>query len=293
MGRYGAIGPPCTTTNCPGWIPIDSGVGRPTQIAARPSNTVLFQRHEDGSIWKWDGKSSCDAAGKVCPGWTRINNDARTKDILASGSTVFQRLADGSIWKWDGKSNCDATWKVCPGWTRINNDVRTKEFTAGAEALTTKDSKLYQRLADGSVWSWDGNSSCDASGKVCPGWTRINADPRTAQIAAGGFSELFMRQDNGAIWKWDGKSSCDPAGKVCPGWTRINNDARTKDILASESTVFQRLADGSVWQWDGRSPCDAAGKVCPGWAPPLNRDLHTKSIVPFDPIRPPSPPGPK
>ena len=327
--RY--IGPPCTTTtSCPGWILIDSGIGRPIQIAAQPSGSMLFQRHEDGSIWKWDGSSHCDAAGKACPGWARINNDARTKDIVASGSTVFQRLADGSVWKWDGKSPCDAagkvcpgwtrintdphtaqigawaaglssgtlfmrqdngalwTWdgnshcdaagKVCPGWTRINNDARTKEFTAGGDA-SVGGPQLYQRLADGSVWKWDGKSHCDAAGKVCPGWTRINTDPHTAQIAAGEFYPLFMRQDNGAIWKWDGSSHCDVSGKVCPGWTRINNDARTRDIVASGSTVFQRLADGSVWKWDGNSPCDAAGNVCPGWAPPLDTDPHAKAIV--------------
>jgi hypothetical protein len=58
--RY--IGPPCTsTTNCPGWILIDSGILKPTQIAARTS--VLFLRQENGSIWEWDGSSHCDAAG--------------------------------------------------------------------------------------------------------------------------------------------------------------------------------------------------------------------------------------
>jgi hypothetical protein len=59
ISRY--TGPPCTTaTTCPGWILIDSGIGRPTQIAAQVGSSfgsVLFQRHEDGSIWTWDGQS--------------------------------------------------------------------------------------------------------------------------------------------------------------------------------------------------------------------------------------------
>jgi hypothetical protein len=335
--RY--TGPPCTTaTTCPGWILIDSGIGRPTQIAAQVGSSfgsVLFQRHEDGSIWTWDGQR-CDAAGKVCPGWTLINNDGSTKDIVASGQRVFQRNEDGSIWKWDGQGRCDAAGKVCPGWTRINADPHTREIAAGFDdgtlfmrqdngALWEWDGKspcdaagkvcpgwtrinndplseeitagggdqfvgpqLYQRRADGSVWKWDGKSPCDAAGKVCPGWTRIDADPHTREIAAGrNFGTLFMRQDNGAVWEWDGKSPCDAAG-VCPGWTRINNDGSTKDIVASISTVFQRRADGSVWKWDGKSPCDAAGKVCPGWEPPLDRDSLTKAIVPFDSFRPPS-----
>src|SRR4051812_13790729 len=152
---------------------------------------------------------------------------------------------------------------------------------------------LAQLLDDGSIWRYIGPPCATATS--CPGWILIDSGVgRPIQIAARpSNSELFQRHDDGSIWKWDGSSRCDAAGKVCPGWTRINNDARTKDILASGSTVFQRLADGSVWEWDEKSPCDAAGKVCPGWAPPLNMDSRTVAIVSLDPIRPPSPPGPK
>jgi hypothetical protein len=346
--RY--TGPPCTAaTICPGWVLIDTGKDRPTQIAAQLGTftgpSLLFQRHEDGSIWTWDGQGRCDDARKVCPGWTRINADKRTKDIVASRTTVFGRFADGSVSKWDGQpqshcddlgncpgwtlinsdphiseivagidsrmlfmrqdngavwtwdgqpqSHCDDLGKVCPGWTRINADKRTKEIAAGG-GDSFSGQRLYQRLADGSVWKWDGQpqSHCDDLGKVCPGWTRINNDKRTEDIVASD-STVFQRLADGSVWKWDGQpqSHCDDLGKVCPGWTRINND-RTKVIVASAFTVFQLQGDGGVWKWDGQGRCDPDGKVCPGWAPPLDRDPSIKAIVPFDQFFP-SPTGPK
>jgi hypothetical protein len=87
----------------------------------------FFQRHVDGTIWTYDGQSSC-ATNSSCPGWTLIDRNPLTKDVVAAGNALFQLHTDGSIWLWDNRSSC--TPDACPGWTQIDRNPHTKAISA-------------------------------------------------------------------------------------------------------------------------------------------------------------------
>ena len=270
--RY--TGTACNAAGCPGWVLIDRDA-RTQQISSQVGTfggSRLFQRQADGSVWKWDGVSTCSK--DACPGWTLINTSPHTKDIVASSRSIFIRYDNGEVWKSDGSSPCSGG--VCPGWTQINRDPLTRELAAGLDG-----DELFIRLDNGSVWKWDGRSQCDTTG--CPGWTLIDRDPRTRGMAAGGVgtgfggvSLLYLRHANGDVWKWDGKSRCE--GAACPGWTLIDRDPRTRGIVSGLEVdkFFLRQDNGALWRWDGNSSCN--GPVCPGWTL-INSSPHTKDFV--------------
>jgi hypothetical protein len=120
-------------------------VGQSTQSFGL--SALVFQRHADGKLWRWDGKLACDGNG--CPGWTLINTDRLIKEIAAGQDNLFMRQDNGAVWKWDGKSSCGAGG--CPGWTLINTSPDTKEIVA---SLST----VFVRYDNGEVWEWDGKS---------------------------------------------------------------------------------------------------------------------------------------
>lgn len=115
--RY--TGTPCTAAACPGWELIDRN-SRTQTISG------YYQRHVDGKIWVWDGRTRCTA--DACPGWTLIDTNPRTKDIVAGGSALFQLHVDGTIWKWDGQTPCTAN--ACPGWALLDRNAHTKAIAA-------------------------------------------------------------------------------------------------------------------------------------------------------------------
>ena len=44
--------------------------------------TQLYQRHEDGRIWKYTGPP---CSGDSCPGWRQLDNNPKTDGITAGG----------------------------------------------------------------------------------------------------------------------------------------------------------------------------------------------------------------
>jgi len=205
------------------------------------------QRHGNGELWTWDGRSQCTAT--ACPGWTLVDRNPRTQEIAATGNALFQRHVDGKLWKWYGRTPCTAT--ECPGWGLIDRNPSTREIAAAGDTL-------YQRHIDGKLWKWDGSTPCTAT--ACPGWTLIDMNPRTQAITAAG-NTLYQRHVDGKVWKWDGHSQCTPT--ACPGWMLIDMNPRTQEIAAAGNTLYQRHVDGRLWKWDGHSQCTPS--ACPGW----------------------------
>ena len=72
------------------------------------------------------------------------------------------------------------------------------------------------RQRGGQVWVWDGHTPCSAT--ACPGWSLIDSNTRSVQIAAAG-NRLFQ----------------------------------LVQIAAAGDRVFQLHVDGKLWQWDGKS----------------------------------------
>jgi hypothetical protein len=277
-----------------------------TATGESPSvRSTLFERHVDGKIWKYDGRGECSTS--ACPGWTEIDHNPATRDLVTARFTLFQRHADGRIWKYDGTGQC--TVSACPGWTEIDHNPNTVAIAGGNNGLyqlhgdrriwkydgegscaatacpgwteidhnpATRDivaarGTLFQRHADGRIWKYSGTDKCSVS--ACPGWTEIDHNQRTAAIA-GGADVFYQRHVDGRIWKYDGRGTCTVS--ACPGWTEIDHNPATRDIVASGSALFQRHADGRIWKYDGRGTCTVS--ACPGWTE-IDHNPATRDIV--------------
>jgi len=241
-------------------IQITQEGSNPCPNLSRDCAISVVQRHVDGKLWVWDGKTLCTAT--ACPGWTLIDTDPQVREFAASGNSLFMRQLDGKLWKWYGRTPCNAA--ACPGWGMIDSNPRTAEIAAGGDTL-------YQRHVDGKLWKWDGSTPCTAG--ACPGWTLIDQNPRTQAMAATG-NTLFQRHVDGKLWKWDGRTGC--TATACPGWTLIDQNSRTKEIAASGGTLYQRHVDGKLWKWDGRTACTAT--ACPGWML-IDQNPRTQSMA--------------
>ena len=65
------------------------------------------------------------------------------------------------------------------------------------------------------------------SGESCPGWQRLDNNPKTVAIAAAGthhHQSLYQLQNDGWIWRYTG-TPC--SGDSCPGWQRLDNNPKT------------------------------------------------------------------
>ncbi|HYI10782.1 MAG TPA: galactose oxidase early set domain-containing protein [Thermoanaerobaculia bacterium] len=214
-------------------------------------------RPEEASIWKYTG---IPCSGTNCPGWARLDNNAKTIAIAAGGEHHEQRLYqlhnDGAIWRSTGVT---CQFDSCPGWQRLDNNDKT---TAIAAAGTL----LYQLQNDGAIWRYTG---IPCSGNSCPGWTRLGNNSRTISIAAGG-AHLYQLQNDGSIWTHTG-TPC--TGESCPGWQRLDNNSKTTAIAAADHNLYQLQVDGAIWRHTG-TPC--TGESCPGW---IRLDRNPKTVA--------------
>ncbi|MDQ3287574.1 MAG: dipeptidase [Pseudomonadota bacterium] len=229
----------CATADC-AWIDIDRNR---RSIALAATARSLFQLHDNGAIWIWEGRP-CDRAG--CAHWTRIDNNTRSVAIAANDTDLFQQHRDGTIWRWTG-NGCDGA--RCPSWERLDANPRTASITAAG-------SSLFQLHGDGSIWRWTG-AAC--SGTRCPGWQRIDRNPATRQIVAASPGNLYQRHQDGRVWRWDGRPC---SGNSCTSWTMLDRNPATRGIVAAAGNLFQLHGNGAIWRWTGRA-CTAAG--CTGW----------------------------
>ena len=241
-------------------IQITQEGSNPCPNPSRDCAISVVQRHVDGKLWVWDGKTPCTAT--ACPGWTLIDTDSNVRDIAATANSLFMRQLDGKLWKWYGRTPCIAT--ACPGWGMIDSNPLSAEIAAGGDTL-------YQRHVDGKLWKWDGKTACTAT--ACPGWMLIDQNPRTQSMAATG-NTLFQRHVDGKLWKWDGRTAC--TATACPGWMLIDQNPRTKEIAAAGGTLYQRHVDGKLWKWDGKTACTAT--ACPGWML-IDQNPRTQSMA--------------
>ena len=236
------------TISCPGWTLIDRNPSTESiAVAGRDSSrSNLDQLHGDGEIWSFDGHSQCPVDVTIsCPGWTLIDRNPSTTDIVVAGGLLVQRHGDGQIWRYEavGESalGCPVDVTIsCPGWVLIDRNPST-------EAIAGGDGGVYQRHGDGQIWSFDGHSRCpDVVTISCPGWTLIDRNPSTTDIVAGGGfeneqgSSLFQLHGDGAVWSFDGHSQCPVDVTIsCPGWTLIDRNPHTKAIIAVDKLVVR------------------------------------------------------
>jgi hypothetical protein len=118
----------------------------------------------------------------------------------------------------------------------------------------------------GDVWEFTGTA---CNGDACPGWRRLDHNPKTIALAAND-SSLYQLHHDGWIWRYTGPP-CN--GEVCPGWQRLDNNAKTVAIVAGGSDLYQLHDDGWIWRYTG-TPCN--GEACPGWQ---RLDNNSKTVA--------------
>jgi len=128
----------------------------------------LYQLHNDGWIWQYTG-TPC--SGNSCPGWTRLDNNPKTRAITGGGNQLYQLHNDGWIWQYTG-TPCSGD--SCPGWRRLDNNPKTI-------AIAAAGNQLYQLHNDGWIWQY---TDTPCSGDSCPGWRRLDNNPKTRAIVA-------------------------------------------------------------------------------------------------------------
>jgi hypothetical protein len=120
------------------------------------------------------------------------------------------------------------------------------------------------------IWRYTGTP---CSGDSCPGWQRLDNNPKTIAIAATGshhFQALYQLHNDGWIWRYT-DAPCE--GDFCPGWQRLDNNSKTIAIAADGNQLYQLHNDGWIWRYTG-TPC--SGDSCPGWQ---RLDNNSKTVA--------------
>ncbi len=120
------------------------------------------------------------------------------------------------------------------------------------------------------IWRYTGTP---CNGDSCPGWQRLDNNPKTVDIAASGSHHsqvLYQLHNDGWIWRY---TDVPCQGDSCPGWQRLDNNSKTIAIAAAGSQLYQLHNDGWIWRYTG-TPCN--GESCPGWQ---RLDNNSKTIA--------------
>ena len=128
------------------------------------------------------------------------------------------------------------------------------------------------RIVGSPIWRYTGTP---CSGASCPGWQRLDNNPKTVAIAAAGTHHdqaLYQLHNDGWIWRYTG-GPC--LGESCAGWQRLDRNSKTVAIAAAESQLYQLHNDGWIWRYTG-TPC--TGGSCLGWQR-LDRNAKTVAIA--------------
>ena len=214
--RYTGVA--CSGESCPGWQRLDNnfrtgGISAGDQLYQLHSKGQLFQRHNDGWIWRYTG---LPCTGDACPGWERLDNNPNTAQIVAAGNQLFQLHKNGWIWRYTGKP---CAGEACSGWQRLDNNANTAAIVAGGN-------QLFQLHKNGWIWRYSGTP---CTGDSCPGWQRLDNNANTIAIVAAA-TGLYQLHKTGLIWTYTG-TPC--SGESCPGWQRLDNNPKTRAITAS------------------------------------------------------------
>lgn len=191
------------------WTSVDNN-RETAQITG--ANGVLYQRHTDGSTYRYSGTGS---------NWQWIGAASdNVIDILAAADQVYMRRKDGWVARWSGSGQT---------WTTIQ---QPSAFSSKQIAVT--DSKVIWNLLNNgdlmrSDWPYTASS-----------WQMVDINPSNVQIAVGG-EEFYKLQSEGSVvwlnteeWYW---GEIERAGSV--------------GIFAVGTYLYSRHGDGSIWRYTG------------------------------------------
>jgi hypothetical protein len=135
-----------------------------------------------------------------------------------------------------------------------------------AAGLRVYSSTIFVGEEGASIWRYTGTP---CSGDSCPGWQRLDNNPKTVAIAVAG-NQVYQLHNDGWIWRYTG-TACD--GDFCPGWQRLDNSSKTIAIATGGDQLYQLHNDGWIWRHTG-TPC--TGDSCPGWQ---RLDNNSKTVA--------------
>ncbi|KAF1997587.1 hypothetical protein P154DRAFT_496543 [Amniculicola lignicola CBS 123094] len=192
-----------------GWTIIDSNKDT-AQIAG--AGGTIYQRHIDGSIYKYSGTGSNWQ-------WIGVSND-NVVDIVAASDQLYQRRKDGWIARWSGSGT---------QWTAIEQP----QPQLSRQIAVTESKTLWNLLSNGDVvrssWPYDNG-----------GWAVVNQDPANIAIAVGGEEFYKLQSDGRVVW----------LDMVALFW-RVIEDAGSGDLYAVGQYLYSRHLDGSIWRYTG------------------------------------------
>lgn len=145
---------------------------------------------------------------------------------------------------------CAGNW-VIAAWT----SATAPAGLPAVSGLSVFSSSLFMGGDGASIWSYTGTP---CNGDSCPGWSKLDNNPKTVDIAAGG-SHLYQLHNDGKIWLATG-TACNLDS--CPGWQMLDNNTATVAIAADTANLYQLHNTGKIWKYTGTA---CSGNSCPGW----------------------------
>ncbi|KAF2118102.1 hypothetical protein BDV96DRAFT_377666 [Lophiotrema nucula] len=190
------------------WASVDNNKDT-IQIAG--AGGALYQRHTDGSIYRYTPTSSST--------WQYIGPSSDNPiDIVAAADQIYQRRKDGWIARWSGSGT---TWN-----TIEQPSVNSKQIAV------TESKTLWNLLSSGDVvrseWPYGG------------GWTIVDQNAANSAIAVGGEEFYKLQTDGSVVW----------LDMSVPYW-RIIENAGSAAIYAAGKYLYSRHGDGSIWRYTG------------------------------------------
>ncbi|KAF2847849.1 hypothetical protein T440DRAFT_520513 [Plenodomus tracheiphilus IPT5] len=197
------------TTNT--WTTVDNN---PDTVQITGASGTLYQRHKDGSTYRWTGRASA---------WDYIGAASTSvTDIVAGGNTLYARRADGWITVY---TNTGTTWRT----------IDQPSAPLSRQIAITDSKTLWNLLSSGAVvrsfYPYDNDDG---------EWVVVDDNPTNIAIAVGGDEFYKLQTDGTLVWLnlegyyWE---TIEVAG--CVG------------VYAVGGLVYSRHGDGTVWRYTG------------------------------------------
>ncbi|CAO2657063.1 Nn.00g058660.m01.CDS01 [Neocucurbitaria sp. VM-36] len=193
------------------WTSVDNNKDT-VQIAG--SGGKLYQRHADGSTFRWTGSNS---------DWQYIGTASdNVIDIVAASDQIYSRRKDGWVARWSGSGT---TWL----------SIEQPSAQVSKQIAITDSKTLWNLLTTGdlvrSYWPYN-------SGE----WLIVDQNAANVAIAVGGDDFYKLQNDGTVVW-------LNPKEYY---WQTIES-AGSVAIYAQGDYLYSRHRDGTVWRYTGTS----------------------------------------
>jgi hypothetical protein len=191
------------------WTGVDNN--RDT-VQITGANGFLYQRHSDGTTYKYSGSGS---------NWQAISTASDSAiDILAAADQIYMRRKNGWVARWSGTGQT---------WTSIQ-----QPSSPSSKQIAVTDSKtLWNLLTNGNIvrseWPYTEES-----------WQIVDDNASNVQIAVGGEEFYKLLSDGTVVW----------LDMEQYHWSDIEN-AGSVAVYAVGTFLYSRHGDGSIWRYTG------------------------------------------